>query len=32
LDAYFLDDTFLHPDIIFGAIDSYGTRVTKLLQ
>ena len=32
LDAYFLNDTFYHPEIIFGAVDSYGTRVTKLLQ
>jgi len=32
LDAYFLNDTFYHPDIIFGPADSYGTRVTKLLQ
>jgi hypothetical protein len=32
LDAYFLNDTFYHPEIVFGAVDSYGTRVTKLLQ
>jgi hypothetical protein len=30
LRAVFLTDTFSHPDIIFGAVNSYGTRVFKI--
>lgn len=30
LDAIFLDDTINHPDIIFGPVNDWGTRVVKL--
>jgi hypothetical protein len=30
--AYFLNDTFSHPDIILGAVNSYGTTVFRITQ
>jgi hypothetical protein len=32
ITAIFLDDSYAHPDIVLGAVDSYGTRVARIVQ
>lgn len=32
IDAVFLDDSWRHPDAIWGPLDTFGTRVVKLTQ
>lgn len=32
LNAIFLDDSWFHPDITFGGLNSYGTRVVRINQ